>query len=426
MIKNKSLIKLAISLVLIVSLTAACNNAPQSNSKKKLSGKITILTDQSYEPMLKLAADNFKKENKKVDIDIKVDNNLYNDLELNIKSKDKSIDIAVVEDPYVKYYISKFPGSFLNVTDDVGYYNDKLIKHQVSNLTSKNKVYGFPWSTSPEVIIYRKDIFEKEGISVDDIKTWDDYIEAGQKVTYDTGKKFLTNVESNKSNMYLIMTNQLGTSYFNSDGNLDFNSNKSIKAADMLQKLYSQNILFDLKSRKESISSILNGNSVSMIGDAKYISYLVHNFPSYKDKLEIIKIPAFEPGGNRDVSVGGCNLMINSSSENADAAKEFCKFSMSDDHTIIDSMKNYGYFPVFTPAYNLVEFNKNEGYFNQTVWKTLGSAEKGSMPLNYTKDFLKISEQCKSALDASNLKDKQVNEMLNELQKSLQTDKNIK
>lgn len=426
MIKSKSLVKLVISLILIVSL-AACNNTTTSSSnQKKLSGKITILTNENYEPMLKLAADNFKKQNKKVTIDIKVDNNLYNGLESNIKAKDKSIDIVSVEDPYVKYYANKFPDSFLNVANEMGYYSDKVIKHKLSNLTLKNEVYGFPWSTSPKVIIYRKDVFEKEKINVDDIKTWDDYIALGQKVNYDTGKEFLTDVKDSNDNMYLIMTNQLGTSYFNSDNKLDFNSSESIKAADMLQKLYSQNILFDLKSRKESINSILNGNSISMIGDAEYISYISHNFPSYKDKLGIIKIPAFESGGNRDVSIGGCNLMINSLSKNTDVAKEFCKFCMSDDHTIIDSMKDYGYFPVFSQDYDLVEFNKNDSYFNQMVWKILGSAEKGSMQVNYTKDFINIREQCNGALDASNLKGKQTKEVLNLLQKSLQSNKSIK
>lgn len=425
MIKSRRILKLINCFILIVILTSCSNMNTSSSKSKKLTGKLTILTDKRYEPILKLAANNFEKENKKVNIEIKTDDNLYNDLESNIKAKDKSIDIVSVEDPYIKYYISKYMNSFLNVSSDISYYSSNIIKHQLNNVTIKNKVYGFPWSTSPRVIIYRKDIFKRENINVDDIKTWDDYIVLGQKVTYDTGKQFLTNVKDIDNNMYLVFANQLGTSYFNSDDKLDLDSSISIKAADMLKKLYSENILFDLKSRKESVQSILNGNSVSMIADSQYISYIERNFPGYKGKLGIMKLPAFEPGGNRDVSVGGSNLLINNLGKNVDLAKEFCEFCISDDHTIIDSMKNYGYFPVFFRDYNLVEFNKNDSYFNQNIWQILGRTEKGSFPINYTQNFINIRQECSEALSSDNLKDKQAKDILDSLKKSLEEGKTI-
>ncbi|MCH5138914.1 carbohydrate ABC transporter substrate-binding protein, partial [Clostridiaceae bacterium UIB06] len=125
----------------------------------------------------------------------------------------------------------------------------------------------------------------------------------------------------------------------------------------------------------------------------------------------------FESGGNRDISLGGSSLMINKASANTNLAKEFMKFSITDDRTQIDNMNKYGAFPVNINTYNLVEFNKTIDYFNNRIWYLFGTTERGASMVNYTLNFSSIREVAESNLSQANLVNKEIPALVELLQK---------
>jgi multiple sugar transport system substrate-binding protein len=139
--------------------------------------------------------------------------------------------------------------------------------------------------------------------------------------------------------------------------------------------------------------------------------------PEYKGKWAVMKLPAFESGGNRDISLGGSSLMINKASANTNLAKEFIKFSITDDKTQIDNMNKYGAFPVNIDAYNLVEFNKTVDYFNNRIWCVLETTERGAHIVNYTLSFSSIREVTESNLSQANLTSREIPVLVELLQK---------
>lgn len=418
--KNMKVLAMII-LIVIGATTVSCKkNNSVSNNSDDLQGKITVLTDKRHEQPLRAAIEDFQKVHKKVSVNLEVDNNSYGKFSESVKNKDKSIDIVTIDDAYVQYYLDKLPGGFLNVSEDIDSYKNKLPKSKMDNLTKENKVYGFPWSTSPKIILYRKDIVSSEGINIDDIKTWSDYIEMGKKIAKDKGKKVLGNVENENSDIYLLLANQLGISYFNKDNKVNFSDKEWIRVVDTVKNLYSQGIICDYNSKEELINSAKNEEIMSLVADPSYVSYFIQNLPNEKGKWGAIQLPAFESGGNRDVSLGGCNLMINSLSSNAKLSKEFIKFVISNDKFDLESMMKYGVLPVFSNIYNLEKFNKFEDYFNCTVWELLGNAEKGCYQINYTPYFFNIRDDVKNSLAQSNLVNKDTKVVLDSLQKYLE------
>ncbi|WPC42047.1 ABC transporter substrate-binding protein [Clostridium sp. JS66] len=418
--KNMKVLAMII-LIVIGATTVSCKkNNSVSNNSDDLQGKITVLTDKKHEQPLRAAIEDFQKVHKKVSVNLKVDNNSYGKFSESVKNKDKSIDIVTIDDSYVQYYLDKLPGGFLNVSEDINSYKNKLPKSKMDNLTKQNKVYGFPWSTSPKIILYRKDIVSSEGINIDDIKTWSDYIEMGKKIAKDKGKKVLGNVENENSDIYLLLANQLGISYFNKDNKVNFSDKEWIRVVDTVKNLYSQGIICDYNSKEELINSAKNEEVMSFVADPSYVSYFIQNLPNEKGKWGAIQLPAFESGGNRDVSLGGCNLMINSLSSNTKLSKEFIKFIISNDKFDLESMMKYGVLPVFSDIYNLEKFNKVEDYFNSRVWELLGSTEKGCYQINYTPYFFNIRDDVKNSLAQSNLVNKDTKVVLDSLQKYLE------
>lgn len=409
-------IALFLSISMLISL-AACNKKEQAEKEDNVKGKIVVLTDKKNEQQLKLAADNFKKIHPKAEIDFRVENILYDKLQDSLNVKENPIDIVTVDDQYVQYLVSKLPSGFLDVTDDVNAYKDKLTKSKIDNLTLSNKIYGFPCNASPKVILYRSDIFSKEGINPDDIKRWNEYIEVGKKISKDTGKKFMANANDINNNIYLLLANQLGTSYLNKEGKINFNSKEWTRVLQVVKSLYTEGVIYEVNSKEEVIDAVKKDEIVSFIGDPSYINILMQDLPEYKGKWGIMKLPAFEFGGNRDISLGGSNLMINGVSANKSLAKEFIKFAITDDKTQIDNLNKYGNFPVSINTYNLVEFNKYIDYFNSKTWFLFANVQKGAQPENYTINFPIVREVAESNLSQSSLTSKDIPILLDLLQK---------
>lgn len=405
-------------LISMLTLTVSCSkNNNVAKQEDTLKGQIKIATEEKYTEQLKIAADKFKKIHPMVNIEIKVDNNIKDKIIDKSNDQGNAIDIVNIEDQNVQYFIDKSSEFALDVTDTVNSYKDKLSKNKLDNLTVKNKIYGIPWTTSPKVILYRSDIFLKEKINVDDIKTWYDYAAVGKQISKDTGKKFLVNVQDENNNFNIVLANQLGTSYFNRDGKLDFNSKEWLKVIETTKLLYSQELMYDVSSKNEFISLAKEGSVISTIADPSYINELMKSMPEDKGKWSVMKLPAFEAGGNRDSSVGGANLIINKNSSNASAAKGFVEFITTDEVTQMDLLNNHGNFPANTYMYTLINFNSILDYFNARVWNIFASAEKRASSINYTKYFSVVKDAARNAFTQSNIKEKEPKLILDSLQK---------
>jgi ABC-type sugar transport system, periplasmic component len=414
--KNVRILSLFICIVILASVVA-CSSKKQVEKEDNIKGKVVVLTDKKHEAQLKLVADNFKKLHPKAEIELRAESTLYDKLKDSLNAKENPVDIINCDDQYIQYLLNKLPDKFLDVTEEVSSYKDKLPKGKIDNLTFNSKVYGFPWNTSPKVILYRSDIFLKEGINPDDIKTWSDYIYVGKKVSQNTGKRFMANSNDINNNIYLLLANELGTSYLNKDGKLNFNSKEWNLTLQVAKSLYTEGILYELSSKEAVIDAGKKDEIVSFVADPSYVSGLMESSPEYKGKWAVMKFPAFESGGNRDVSLGGSSLMINKASVNTNLAKEFIRFSITDDKTQIDNMNKYGLFPVNIDQYNLVEFNKTIDYFNNRIWYLFGNIERGAPIVNYTYNFSSIREVSENNLSQANLASKEIPALLELLQK---------
>lgn len=51
--------------------------------------------------------------------------------------------------------------------------------------TVDGRLIAMPADIAPATMFWRRDVFAERGVSIDDIKTWDDYIAVGKKFTYD-------------------------------------------------------------------------------------------------------------------------------------------------------------------------------------------------------------------------------------------------
>src|SRR5713226_168548 len=171
---------LARALVLMVGLLVACNSsAPTSNAQ--FSGTtirvVTFTGPQIAEPLQRRAPDFAKATGAKVEIITVPFSDLYQKLLTDFATKTNSYDATVFDPQWMGDYV---PAGYLeDLTDRVKndsalQWNDIAPFFRDFSATFKGKVYTVPLDGDFQMVYYRTDLLQKDGLQPP--ATWDDYI----------------------------------------------------------------------------------------------------------------------------------------------------------------------------------------------------------------------------------------------------------
>src|SRR6266576_1525326 len=188
---------LARALVLLVGvgLMAACANGSNStNSSQKFSGvTVRVLTftgPQIAEPLQRRAPDFEKATGAKVQIIIVPFSDLYQKLLTDFATKTNSYDATVFDPQWMGDYVP--PGYLEDLTDRVKNdssldWNDIAPFFRDFSATFKGKVYTIPLDGDFQMVYYRKDLLQKDGLKAPE--TWQDYISIASAFLQSQGTK---------------------------------------------------------------------------------------------------------------------------------------------------------------------------------------------------------------------------------------------
>ncbi len=337
----------------------------------KLSGRINVVADSdNYEVVLK-AAESFKKIHGRVEINIVKSEDSYKKISDEVKGNKFKEDVVIVSEEYVKPLVKMGSNSFLDVGSDISGINEVFSEGRMNAVTDNKKIYAYPWTAKPVAILYRSDIFSSEGINIDDIKTWDDLRILGKNLAARTGKKFLVYQAPQFGRLNNALLSQLRISY--SD------KTNSKRVSDLINAMVYEGTLYG----SESIMTMMKKDWVMAVLVTPEDVVNIMKMESQKGKWGIMKLPAFEPGGNRDVSLGGYDILINKDTKNINLSREFSKYLASDSTTAYDNLMNNGMFTAAYSLYNRQKFNNSNDFFNTNIWSIFLDIEKNAPENKY-------------------------------------------
>ena len=213
--------------------------------------------------------------------------------------------------------------------------------------TRDDKLYGIPIVAESQIVYYRKDIFEKNGITTFP-QTMDELLAVAQKLT-DKGKDFYGFTGRGKTNQTVTQFSTYLRSFggdFNTATESLINSPEAIAAYKFYGKLLGEcgppGIIN--MSWPESAALFAQGKA-AMFADADAIYANVTD----KDKSTVADVTGFEimpagPAGRKPFYAVAAALSISAFSENKDAAAEFIKWANSSemDVKMAQEVKNPG------------------------------------------------------------------------------------
>ncbi|SFG41755.1 carbohydrate ABC transporter substrate-binding protein, CUT1 family [Halobacillus alkaliphilus] len=419
----KSWWKMFLVVGLVAGVLAACsgnsgNGGDESSGDEggEPSGEITVWGWNVAAESMELAVDGFKEQYP--DVEVKVEDigrlDVYEKLTVGLASGGNGLpDVVMVESDRLANYYDQFPDALTNLSE-LGYddHKDKFGEYKQSvTQNADGEFFAAPWDVGPTGVFYRTDIFEEAGVNPEDIKTWDDYIEAGKTIKEKTGTQMVPIDIAKDDALYRMMLNQQGAYYYDEEGNIDVTSEESKKAFEVIQQLENEELVLNNDGWNGVVSATVNGEVATVPFGVWYSGTIKDQAPDQDGQWGVFQLPAFEEGGNRAANLGGSDLVIPSSTDNQGAAYAFVEYFTTEVDPQMKALKEKGIFPSLNSAYEEEFFSQESEYFsNQQIYK-LFSEEVADIPVaNYTADYARAFDtmsdtQASILLDGTKIED---------------------
>lgn len=396
--KVKKLVGCLLAAALLVSSVAGCNSGPSTDSSttSESGDTSTVSTPadtegdssaaeeddtaaegtplelwtfqevhrQFYESM----AEKWNEENpdKPVNLTVSVQpfDDMHNKLTIALQSGEGAPDMCDVEINKFPTYLEGEP-QFMDLTSYVDPYRDDIVASRLEVYSKDGVNYGIPTHVGATVAFYDTSILEPAGVDYKEIKTWDDYKEAGLKVVEATGKA-MGAAETNGTFVYQAMLAAQGSDMTDEEGNPALDSAESIKALSTIQDLVEagvdQTIPGGSVDGEEGYGAINAGGYATIIRPLWYMS----RYPAYMEQIEagrigIAPIPVFDEA---DFGVsyggGGTGTVVTVQSENSELAAEWLCWAKLSEEGNRDIWNVLGFDPCNTSLWEDEELTTDE------------------------------------------------------------------
>ena len=421
----KKIIVFSIMVAMFLALVS-CNNGTTSQTKKvvQLTGTVNIWTSAEDEAMLSEGAAEFNKLNPKVKINIKTmdTNSEASALTSAIQNKSDLPDIITMNTYNCGHFIDKFQNYLLDVSSISGFKSDSFVKSSINNGYINNKYYAIPWYVSPTYVVYREDLLGSYGIKAEDIKTWDDIVDLEGSKIKQTGKGIFPLSYFKSGTYYLDAYNELAINYFDKNNKATLLNDDSMKVYNTINNMYFNNVFYDDSKDGNEINSFVKGDTLGLVCDLKTLKDIESKYENLKGKLDVEKLPGFEPGGNRDVIGSGSNILTLKGSSNNKAAIVFMKYLSMNSKYALTEFNNFGRLSAYNNLYKEQSYFSTDGYYgNKSLGRIAIDEANGARDVEYPKKFQFIETSIANAITDCALNKKSLSDSITAIQNNLNT-----
>lgn len=289
---------------------------------------------------------------------------MHNKLTIALQSGEGAPDMCDVEINKFPTYLEGEP-QFVDLTSYVDPYRDEIVASRLEVYSKDGVNYGIPTHVGATVAFYDTSILNEAGVDYKEIKTWDDYKEAGLKVVEATGKA-MGAAETNGIFIYEAMLAAQNADMTDENGAPTLDSPESIKALTTIQDLaqsgVDQTIPGGSVDGEEGYGAINAGGYATIIRPLWYMS----RYPAYMEGIEagrigIAPMPVFDEA---DFGVsyggGGTGTVVTVQSENPELAGEWLCWAKLSEEGNRDIWNVLGFDPCNTSLWEDEELTTNE------------------------------------------------------------------
>ena len=283
-------------------------------------------------------------------------------------------DLVQLDETFFGVFLNG-PSPFVDLTKKIrkSKLNKNLHKQRVDVFTYEDKTYGVPQSLSALVLYYRKDMFEDFDIKPEDITTWKDFANVGERLISENGQRLL----ALDGTLFDSLLRQKGSDLFDAKGNFIPDEDIAISILSEFGKMAEKQIavLPDRGSIFDPVffsGDLEMGEVLCVIGADWYGLDLFQQFaPGMKGMWGMLPLPTWKtPDGSlgpRTATFAGQGLMIMNSSKKQDEAWDFIEFVMTDPDANAERFLQGNSFPAYQPSWTDPRILGEQPYFEQSM-----------------------------------------------------------
>jgi len=260
---------------------------------------------------------------------------------------------------------------YLQRKDDAGQtYLERILPSRLAAYTDRGRVFGLPHDVHPYAIAYRRDIFEAEGIDPESLETWEDFIEAGQKLTI-PDKQYMLQLDDTGVLSFEALLLQRGGGFFDSGGALTIDNETAVQSMLWFVPLVAgpQRISDNPAAQGQAFyKAVGDGYIVCFLCPDWLTKKIEMNLPQLAGKLALMPIPAVTPGGRRTTVRSGTMFGITADTPDPELAWELATYLYFDPDQVGPRFRQTNTLPANRDAWEDPAFQEPRAYWsNQSI-----------------------------------------------------------
>jgi multiple sugar transport system substrate-binding protein len=215
-----------------------------------------------------------------------------------------------------------------------------------------NAVYAVPQDSGPLMFFYRKDMFQKYGLTVP--TTWDEFAADARKLRQEDSSKYLTTFSSNDGGLFAGLAQQAGAQWWTTSGDtwkVGVNDAATQKVASYWGNLVQQGAIDNQPMYTPAWAKALaTGQEIAWVSAVWAPGVLSSDAPATKGDWAMAPLPQWSAGQNVTGSWGGSSTAVTTDSKHQDAAAQFALWLNTDPTAVAALVKDSSVYPAATDA----------------------------------------------------------------------------
>ena len=395
---KRKTIAYAIGVVLAFGLLAGCgNNSSQSTENEKKSDtnteeetagnkaatdfEIWLTTElhcDFYDEMQALWNEENPDKQIKLTYSVLPYEDMHNKLLIALQAGTGAPDMADIELGKFANFLKGEP-QLVSLNDAIAQYKDNVVQSRLDIYTKDDNCYGLDFHVGASMTYYNAEILEEAGVDYTQIKTWDDFHEAGRTVLEKTGKPMCTVDTGNDPFFIMPFLAQQGSGLLKEDGTNNVDSPEMIKTLTFLQEMLDDGTAVvspgGSHQCEEYWGFMNDGGAATAMMPMWYMGRFTDYMPDLSGKIVIAPNPVWEEGQDRSVGLGGTGTAVTVQCENQELAAEFLAFAKLSEEGAIREYTILGFDPMRSDVWGMDEVKKADTkytkYFKNNPFEAL-------------------------------------------------------
>ncbi len=293
--------------------------------------------------------------------------------------------------------------------DDVGFVDlterlhaeglyDRMVESRYSLWSSRGHIFALPHDVHPVALAYRRDLVEQLGIDVERLKTWDDFIAMGRRITADLDgdgnpDRYALDLAAGGAHSLQILILQRGGKFIDEHGQIAFDSPEVADAILWhLEQSYGPNpIAYDIGWGQSMVKAIMDGLVLFVFCPDWRTSQFEMDMPQLSGKLGLMPLPAWQEGGPRTATWGGTGLAITKASPRQDLAWELAKHLYLNSEDLADRFRLMNIIPPLEDTWNMDAFREPRPFWGGQALGTLFAELAPETPPLYSSPYQQLA-----------------------------------